>query len=185
MFLPEGWEGETNMLRQPGVAESEEVCAIVESVLRYLWAASEIDTLCFLSFGTDSAGEWLDLPQGLIGNLPGLSLAIHPVSEAQPAANPGPMPGQIMARETPRLQGAFIRVELREWVAGSTDWVVLNLNTTAHEGVAKAAVRKSGSEWIVDEWWLSEQYCPGTGGKRGRPEVQQGMDRGDIQTVVA
>ena len=150
-----------NLLVTAAVSGDADVLVALQCVLRYGLAGSPEDTLCFLGFGLDDGGEWLDPPEGLIEGLSDLPLALVPVSESGLA--PVPLAGEFWSAPVlqPAVPGARCTLELREWEAGSR--AVVHIHVVAQNGrsaESRATLRKVDGVWSIREWRGGRVWSP-------------------------
>ena len=147
---------ERNLLLDPETRKSTDVMAALECALRYAMAGSPTDTLCFVTFGADGDGEWVDPPAELLEVLSDLPIGLAPGS----AAGLRPIPPQrdewFTAVQQPMIPGALCQVSLREWVASSRAEFYISITThdwPSLRGIGSAAtVVKLNGAWSLVDW---------------------------------
>jgi hypothetical protein len=158
--IPNGWTQDAadrwrNRLLNTGVAESDDVSAMVRAVLWRIPVPSSVATICYLAFGNDDVGRWVDPPSMLIGPVPGLEMMIRPVSELHLAPISRSSGGWVVPWRV-TLSGTLISLELRDWSLGSRAEMAVSYYVARRQTQGTAILKKSNGQWVVDGWEVLE-----------------------------
>ena len=145
-----------NLLVDSERANDPDVLDALECALRYGLTGAPPDSLCFVGFGWDEQGRWLDPPVRLLGRLADLPVRLAPVSQA--GLNPVPPSSDrgFASVFQPLVRGARCTLELREWSPGleaEIRFVVFAPKRAPKGGgAATALLGKADGVWSVREW---------------------------------